>query len=313
MKSKWVKGLFLLLILCAASLFIFRKPAKEVVYQQELGQLCWPTQFSSENDQLIISDYKNDRILYKNASQDWQRSPISLKGAHSIRYIKGWGYLIDDSEGDRLIKVKSLSDPQPQYLDNIAGKGLQRPHDILDGGDGFAYIVDAHHLFRIRDFSGQGEILNFGNHPMGYVRALALLDGKVHVISASRGEIIRVDDFSKGQLTVFSTVAHKADADAGAYGKTGPILNGVTQLKGYYYASSYFTPSYAPGYDTDTHRLIRWRTWQDYQQGKVEDVSDALPRGQVPYFLSHDSQRLMMTSYNHEKPCQGDIAFYLSL
>ncbi|QCR36827.1 hypothetical protein C1N62_12350 [Nissabacter sp. SGAir0207] len=183
----------------------------------------------------------------------------------------------------------------------------------MDGGDGFAYIVDAHHLFRIRDFSGQGEILNFGNHPMGYVRALALLDGKVHVISASRGEIIRVDDFSKGQITVFSTVAHKADADAGAYGKTGPILNGVTQLKGYYYASSYFTPSYAPGYDTDTHRLIRWRTWQDYQQGKVEDVSDALPRGQVPYFLSHDSQRLMMTSYNHEKPCQGDIAFYLSL
>ncbi|MBS0968332.1 hypothetical protein JK232_05430 [Nissabacter archeti] len=280
-----------------------------LLYNNELGNLCWPTQASYENGKKIISDYKNKRIIFENEAGRLNLLSLSLHGSHSIRYVEGIGYLIDDTEGHRLIKLDNLENPNPVYLDKINNYPLTRPHDILDGKDGYAYVIDENRLFRISDFSGKGEAFKIDKSHFGYVRSLSLIDGKINIISASMGMVIRIDDFKNGKFTTFKTKSHKQDDNAGAYERTGPILNSVIKLGSYYYGSNYFTKSYAGNSDPNPYRLIRWKTWNDFKEGDFEDLSHLLELNQVPYFLSTHQGKLLITSFNHEKRCEGDKVF----
>ncbi|WP_201004429.1 hypothetical protein [Pseudomonas cichorii] len=80
------------------------------------GKLCWPTQYSYENNQEVISDYKNKRILYRAEGESWKTSPLALSGAHSVRYSRHHGYIIDDTEANRIIQADSLS-KKPKRID----------------------------------------------------------------------------------------------------------------------------------------------------------------------------------------------------
>lgn len=282
---------------------------KNPLYNNDFGNLCWPTQVSYENGKKIISDYKNRRIIFENEMGELNLLSLPLHGSHSIRYVERIGYLIDDTEGHRLIKMDNLDNPSPVYLDKINNYSLTRPHDILDGKDGYAYIVDENKLFRISDFSGKGEVFKIDKSYFGYVRALSLIDGKVNIISASRGMVIRIDDFKNGKFTTFETETHKQDDSAGAYERTGPILNSVIKLGNYYYGSNYFTESYAGKSDPNAYRLIRWETWDDFKKGNFEDLSYLLELNQVPYFLATHQGKLLITSFNHETRCEGDKVF----
>lgn len=288
----------------------FQSLAKTVDYNNELGTLCWPTQFSYENKKAFISDYKNKRIIFRGKDGRFDKLNINLKGAHSIRYIKRLGYLIDDTEANKIILISDLNNPHADYLDKIAGKQLVRPHDILDGQDGYAYIIDENNLFRIKDFSGKGDVFPLMKDKLGYVRSLSMMDGKVHIISASMGKVIKIDDFNSGKIVQYQTGAHKLDDAAGSADRTGPILNSVIKLGGYYYGSNYFTKSYAGNNDPNPYRLMRWKSWDDFRKGNFEDISNYLEKNQVPYFLSSHEGKLLLTTFNHEKPCDGDRAFY---
>ena len=57
-------------------------------------------------------------------------------------------------------------------------------------------------------------------------------------------------------------------APAGAYEWTGLILNDVDYYNGYWYGTNYFSGEHAPaGYDYNEYRLIRWKTWDDFEKG----------------------------------------------
>lgn len=288
------------------------KYTEHTAYNGELGALCIPTQFSYEDGKELISDYDNHRILYKDVNKEWQQSPIKLTGAHSIRYLKNVGFLIDDTEANRLVKIDDLTGKNIQYLYSIDGYKLNRPHDILIGPDGYAYVVDANNIFRIKDLSGNGERLNINNNLYGYARSLSLMDGLVYIVSASKGNVIRINNFAKNDFTIFHTSAHKVDDGAGAWDRTGPILNSITKYDGFYYGSNFFIKSYAQGHDVNPNRFIRWKSWDDFVSGNFEDLSNLIPKGLVPYLLSTKDDKLLIAIFNSDHHCHGDSVVYLT-
>ncbi|WP_201004431.1 hypothetical protein [Pseudomonas cichorii] len=137
------------------------------------------------------------------------------------------------------------------------------------------------------------------------------MEDKVYIINSSKGNIIRIDDIESSSFTVINTSAHKADDVAGAFDRTGLILTSVAKTGDYYYGSNYYTLSYAKGFDPDKMKFIRWKTWDDFSNGKFEDLSDRLRPGQIPYFLANKDRNLLVAVYNHEAPCTDDTVLML--
>ena len=64
--------------------------------------------------------------------------------------------------------------------------------------------------------------------------------------------------------------------------KRGLVLNDAELFNGFWYASSYFTASYAGGADPDENKWIRFKTLEDFVSGNWEDLSSLVPGGLTP-------------------------------
>jgi hypothetical protein len=54
------------------------------------------------------------------------------------------------------------------------------------------------------------------------------------------------------------------------------------------------------GGDPRPNRLIRWRSWDDFEKGKWQDLSSYLPESQhpfTPYFITVDQGRLYIPAF----------------
>jgi hypothetical protein len=217
---------------------------------------------------------------------------------------------LNDTAHHRMVQLDDLSGQgRVIFRSELAHHKLFRPHDqIVDPVTHEVYMIDGNRrLFRFRDLEGLAEVWTFAPSEMGYARALSWFDGHLHVIDSSRGEVVRIDDYSRRHFTTFrsprpasmhgiladmpkSRVYH--DYPAGALSTTGLVLNDVDKDGDWYYGSNYFTPPYASGADTGPARLIRWRTWADFEQGRWQDLSAYIPPADIPlmpYFLTiHD-------------------------
>ncbi|HHZ6533804.1 TPA: hypothetical protein ACWLDC_000069 [Escherichia coli] len=276
------------------------------VYDNSLGPLCWPTQFTKEHDSLIITDYKNNRILV-NRNGKWERTNLTINGAHSLVTDKKGNFIIDDTENNRIIISTSLSDSSViKYITSVNGKPLNRPHSVVASNDGYIYAIDALRLIKIsKDYKKTAELW-FKPGDLGYARSLKMIDGYLYVINSSKGDLIKINDFDKNSYEIIKTISHKIDDAAGSYERTGPILNDIDKFKGWYYASNYFTSSWSKKTDAESHKLIRWKTWHDFKKGNFQDVSYLLPKGQLPYFIHNTGDSLLLTTFNHENPCSGE-------
>ncbi|EQA1680385.1 hypothetical protein OZ396_RS20635, partial [Enterobacter roggenkampii] len=129
------------------------------VYDNSLGPLCWPTQFTKEHDSLIITDYKNNRILV-NRNEKWERTNLTINGAHSLVTDKKGNFIIDDTENNRIIISTSLSDSSIiKYITSVNGKPLNRPHSVVVSNDGYIYAIDALRLIKIsKDYKKTAEL-----------------------------------------------------------------------------------------------------------------------------------------------------------
>ena len=109
--------------------------------------------------------------------------------------------------------------------------------------------------------------LDLSQH-LGYSRALSLVDGKVYVVGSSSGKVIAIDYFESRQFRVYTSFGKRRDAPAGSWKTTGLVPNDTDFYCSYWYLTSYFCPQYAAGTDCNENKLIRFKTWQDFERGQ---------------------------------------------
>lgn len=275
--------------------------------------LVTATQIAFLKGMEVISDLGHSRFLYRPEKRDgtggpWLVSPVKVKGQHSLT-LGGDGLIYaDDTENNRLIAFPDLATTACQATLSIAGKTFSRPHDVVfEPRSGWLYAVCGNRrLYRFHAFGKDESFIQFTEREMGYARALSVVDGKLYVINSSRGEVIRIDDFAARKFTVFRSPGKREDAPAGAWEKTGLVLNDVDFYNGYWYGTNFFVDSYAPGCDTDRFRLIRWKSWPDFEAGRWEEISDLIPKGMIPYYLTAHRGKLFVAAF-HKKDSRGMI------
>lgn len=284
--------------------------------------LRWPTHIGFFNGLEIISDLQNDRFVYRQQGSkgDFIKSQAKVNGQHSLTWVDGKYYAVNTDE-HKVIEFSDITETG-NNVPNYNGIDLRRPHDIVfNPTDGYIYSIDNKEgLTRFApnsDNIAEKSEINKSEVPvLGYARSLSIVNGKVYIINSSRGEVILMDDFdnwtvyeSPGQKR--NNKGEKIDSPAGAWDTTGLVLNDVERYGDYWYGSNYFTESYAGGHDANKYRLIRWRTWEDFQNGNWEELSYLLPSGVVPYYFTVHNDALYLATFHHELPGSNDKIYKL--
>jgi hypothetical protein len=260
-----------------------------------IGSIVLPPRSGSPEEQVTLSG-----ILYRNGKGPWLRSAISDQvGTHSITRLPNGKWLLNDGAHNRMLQIDDLSgEGKIVSRYELGGVALMYPHDqIVDPTTGYIYVVDGNgRLYRFQDLEGPVEVWTFTPEQFGYARSLSWFDGHVHIIHTSRGEVIRIDDYTKHAFTVFKSPrpANRrliwqwtpyGDAPSGTLETTGLVLDSVRKGDdGWYYASNDFNHTWALGGDPRPARLIRWRTWEDFEAGKWQDLSSYIQPSDMPLF-----------------------------
>lgn len=277
----------------------------------------WPTHIAFRDGLEIVTDLRNDRLAYRETrTRPFIVSPIELKGPHSVVFNRDDGlYYVNDTERHRMAAFANLGAPKlSATARKIAGVQLQRPHDqVHDTDTGWLYAINPNRptVFRFRSLGHEESHLDLDD-VLDYSRALTLVDGVLYVVGSSQGAVVAIHDFETASYSLYRSSGKKVNAPAGNWEKTGLVLNDIAFHRGFWYASSYFTPAYSdPNQDYDRNKLIRFETWQDFESGTWEDLSELLPTGIVPYFFSSDETSLFLAAFYHgNQPEDGRDAIF---
>ncbi len=266
------------------------------------GGICGATQIGIFGDTTTV--LANATIYYKVANGPWMKSPVPLPGHSLARMPNGHWVMNYSDEKGKVVEVDDLSGKGRKIVrSKLAGFKLFRPHDqIVDPDTGDIYLIDGNRrLFRFKNLKTPSEAWTFTADQLGYDRAVSWFDGHLHIIDSSRGEVIRVDSYERHEFTIFRSprparnpqqvfyrhpFLHYDDRDfiGGTLSSTGLLLDDVDKEGDWYYGSNEFSAVWSPGTDARPARLIRWRTWEDFEKGKWEDLSSYIPGNDVPYF-----------------------------
>ena len=259
----------------------------------------------------IVSDCFGSRLMYRERSKEpFKVSPLALKKHHSLVYHPADQlYYLNDTDHHRIIAFKSPARNKiSAQTKKIAGLALDRPHDVvLDPETGWIYTINPNsgHVFRFKAI-GKGESV-LKVPVQGYSRALTFVNGKLYVINSAKGRVVEVVDWEKKEFKIYDSFdPTKRTGPAGSWKKTGLVLNDLDFFDGYFYATSYFTKSYARGTDPDEHKFIRFKKLEDLVSGDWTDLSHLVPKGMTPYYLTTKDKKLYLAIFNHESPGSGD-------
>ena len=266
----------------------------------------------------IITACTTHRFLYRNNPKEpFLESPLSVKRHHSVVYNPRDNlYYANDTDNHRLI---SFTDPSKNIITaetkEICGIKLQRPHDtVIDPETGWIYALNPNsgHIFR---FTSIGENESVIKAPtQGYARALTFANGKLYAIGSSKGRIVEVVDWEKPTFKVYDSFDPTGrQGGAGSWKTTGLVLNDAEFLNGHWYATSYFSKSYAKGTDFDQNKFIRFKTLDNLVSGNWTDLSSLVPSGLTPYFLTMNENKLYLATFNHESTGKGDSILEFSI
>ena len=266
----------------------------------------------------IITACTTHRFLYRNNPKEpFLESPLSVKRHHSVVYNPRDNlYYANDTDNHRII---AFSDPSKDTITaetkEICGIKLQRPHDtVIDPATGWIYALNPNsgHIFR---FTSIGENESVIKAPtQGYARALTFANGKLYAIGSSKGRIVEVVDWEKPTFKVYDSFDPSGrQGAAGSWETTGLVLNDAEFFNGNWYATSYFTKSYAKGTDFDQNKFIRFKTLDNLVSGNWTDLSSLVPSGLTPYFLTMNENKLYLATFNHESTGKGDSILEFSI
>lgn len=260
-----------------------------------------------------------DRLFFRTDSQSpFRESAIKgLKDAHSVVFNPHDRlFYATDTGNHRLITFRDPASSQVQNrLTSLADTRLKRPHDIVfDHSTGWLYSLnpDNSQVFRFKAAGETADVLDLSG-PLGYSRALTIVDGRLYVIGSSVGAVVEVIDFGKQQYRIHNSFEKKKDAVAGSWKSTGLVLNDVDFFQGHWYATSYFCPTYAGRNDYDENKFIRFETWPDLKEGRWDDLSEFLPSKVVPYYLTPGEGALFIAVFNHEEAGTFDKVYQLTI
>jgi hypothetical protein len=280
---------------------------------ESVGDICGATQIGFWGN--ITTLVSTPSVYYREGLGPWKKSSIPLLG-HSVTRLPNGHWILNDTERNQLIEATDISgNGKIISRTELAGVKLARPHDqIVDPSTGYVYMVDGNRrLFRLKDLSGPAEVWTFTAEEMGYDRSLSWFDGHLHVIDSSRGEVLRIDDYAKHQYTRFKSprpdrinpkpflTYGDRDFMGGSLSATGFILNDVQKMGDWYYGTNMFTKAFALDGDPRPARLVRWKSWADFEQGKWQDLTSHLGNvsdSATPYFLSADENSLYAPLWN---------------
>jgi hypothetical protein len=178
---------------------------------------------------------------------------------------------------------------------------------VIDPATGWIYALNPNsgHVFR---FTAIGENESAIQVPVGgYARALTFTNGKLYAIGSAKGRIVEIVDWDTSSFNIYDSFDPSGgDGPAGSWTRTGLVLNDAEYFEGFWYATSYFTRSYAGGTDYNEHKFIRFETFDDLVAGEWTDLSNLVPDGMTPYFLTAHGETLNLAIFNHESPGNGD-------
>jgi len=286
---------------------------KDYVSKKDGVELGWCTHIAfGPGEQEIISDLKNNRLLYRNsAKESFHVSPIAVKGLHSLAYNPADKlYYVNDTANHRMIAFADLSKADITVeRKEIAGVKLQRPHDVvIDPSSSWIYAINPNsgQVFRFTALGENESVLAVPSK--GYARALTFANGKLYVIGSSKGRIVEVVDWDNKKFKIYDSYDPTGgkQGPAGSWTKTGLVLNDAEFFNGYWYASSYFTKAYAKGTNCDKNKLIRFKSLDDLVKGNWTDLSNLIPNGMTPYYLTVKENKLYLAIFNHSSPGKGD-------
>lgn len=286
-------------------------------YAPKTGSFAACTQIAFRGKTEIVT--AGDRLYYRKDSQSpFRESPIKgLEDAHSVVFNPhDRRFYVTDTGHHRLMTFR---DPASNQLQNsvtsLAGVKFDRPHDIVvDRTGGWIYSLNPHsgHVFRFKTRGKEASAWDLSQH-LGYSRALTFAGGKLYVVGSSVGAVIEIVDFDQKKYKVHKSFGKKKNAVAGSWKLTGLVLNDVDFFKGYWYATCYFCPQYAGNQDCDQNKFIRFKTWQDFEEGTWDDLSRFLPSKVVPYYLTPRQDSLYIAVFSHELPGTHDILYRLAV
>lgn len=270
----------------------------------------------SGNTEIVTT---GDQLFYRTDPRSpFRQSAINgLKDAHAVVFNPhNQLFYATDTGNHRLVTFRdpAIADVQDS-VSSLADIKLQRPHDIVfDESTGWLYTLNPERgqVFRFKGAGKTATALDLPSH-LRYSRSLTISGGKLYVIGSSAGVVVEVTDFDKQQYNIHDSFEKKKDAPAGSWKSTGLVLNDVDFFNGYWYATSYFCPSYAGDNDCDENKFIRFRTWQDLKAGTWEDLSHRLPSRVVPYYLTPHNEALFIAVFNHEDRGASDKVYRLTI
>ena len=264
------------------------------------------THLAFENGYEIISDLGNSRFLYRrDPGEEWKVSSVPVKMQHSLLFNPADGlYYADDTGNQRMVAFRDLSDASLAAISNeMAGVTLDRPHDVVrDPATGWLYMINPNEpvVVRFRALGVDEKALSL-DAELNYSRGLTFAKGRLYVVGSSVGKVIEITDFDQGKYRVYTGHGKKAEGPAGNWPRTGLVPNDVAWFEGWWYLTSFFTPStpYSePGDDVDTNKFIRFRDWDAFESGDWEDCSDLVPSGATPYYLTVDQGALYLAIFS---------------
>ena len=279
----------------------------------------WATHiaFGPEGEE-IVTDLKNNRFLYRDGPGDPLKvSPIPVRGQHSVVYNPADRlYYANDTDNNRLIAFADLSSATiAAQTNNILGVPLNRPHDIvIDPATDWIYALNPNsgHVFRFSAISQNESVLPLGGSLGGYARSLTFANGRLHVIGSAAGRIVEVVDWDTGEVNVYNSFGKIRNASAGSWTTTGLVLNDAEFFNGFWYASSYFSATHAGGSDPNENKFIRFATLADFVSGNWEDLSNLVPDGFTPYYLTVQGNSLYLAVFAHGNLAGDDVILRLT-
>lgn len=290
-----------------------------------------PTHFyvDESSNTRVISDFANSRFIYRQSNEEsiWNTSDMaSLKRPHAITFHpEAKKFFAVDTDNHQLISFTSFKDDSEDNLNRYSEIGGfpigKRPHDIAYNPlDGKIYTVLNSGILRFgADESGinQPELITRAdivagmrkNYPdlsfkVGYIRSLTILDGVLFLSNSTQGNIIEIRNFVDPETwrPIINSRQPIGYAEKGNFDENGLIINDIEYFRGYWYASNYYVgnkSNYLSEAAVSKNKLIRWRTWEDFENSKWEDLSHLVHAESVTYNFTRTKDRLYISMFHN--------------